>query len=84
MSNLFERIGWADPQFRPRSVGEFFALQLARRLADEANVDQYARLAENHPRDLILRAFARANKKAGGATVANRFEEEIHRSTSNS
>ena len=84
MTNLLDRIGSKESPFRPQSVSEFFALQLARKLDDEANIGRYARLVENHSRDVILRALARAKKKAGGATVANRFEEEIQRLTPNS
>ena len=84
MTHLLDRIGPQGRSFRPRSVSEFFALQLARKLGDEANLSQYARLVENHPRDLILRALARARKKARGATVANRFEQEVQRLTPNS
>ena len=84
MTNLFDRIGFQADSFRPRSVSDFFALQLARKLDDEANVGRYARLAEQHSRELILRAITLARKGPRGRTLANRFEAEIERLTPNS
>ena len=84
MTNLLDRIGPQEGPFRPRSVSEFFALQLAGKLDDEANVGRYARLVENHSSDLILRAFARAKKGSHRRTIADRFEAEIQRLTPNS
>ena len=84
MHTLLGQIGTPEGPFRPRSVTEFFALQLARKLGDEANFEQYRRVGENYPRDLILRAFTRARKRSNGAFLAQRFEEEIRRLNSRS
>ena len=82
MHTLLSRIGTPESPFRPRSVTEFFALQLARKLGDEANLEQYLRVGENHSRDLVLRAFARARKRSSGTFLARRFAEEMERLTS--
>ena len=84
MVNLLDRIEPQEGPFRPRSVSEFFALQLAGKLDDEANVGRYARLVESQSRDLVLRAFARAEKGSRHRTIADRFEAEIQRLTPNS
>ncbi len=51
MSDLLDWSGAAIRPFRPQSISEFFALQLARKLDDEANVGRYARFVENHSHD---------------------------------
>ena len=77
MSELLDWSGAAIRPFRPRSISEFFALQLARYLEDEEHLPRYRSVAESHSREQILRAWTRAQTRRNGASAANRFEEEI-------
>ena len=81
MRNILDRV--AQPRtgsFRPKTVSEFFALQLARKLEDIGRLHVYLILVEQHSEDALLQAFKKtanhANKKL---SLADRFWAEIER-----
>jgi hypothetical protein len=47
-------------QFIPSSVDEYFALQLARRLDDDAAVRLYLHYVEHHPSNHLLNIYSKA------------------------
>jgi hypothetical protein len=84
MPNILDRTSSSPKGFRPRTVEEFFALQLARKLADTENLRYYQTLVEQYPRELILQAYRRAEKKRGNATdLCDRFRVELKKLAEN-
>ena len=79
MSPILDRLGFAENRFRPRSVSEFFALQLAYCLDSPDRLGIYLRLAEGHTRDEIMTALARARKHQNGIPPPVRFEHELQK-----
>jgi len=81
MRHILDR--FAQPRvgsFRPKTVSEFFALQLARKLEDVERLYTYLILVEHHSEDSLLQAFKKtlnhANKKL---RLAERFHAELER-----
>jgi len=79
MPRILDRLGSADVRFRPRSVSEFFALQLARRLDSPERLGLYLRLVESHTRDEVLTALVRAGKHPNGIPLPVRVEHELQK-----
>jgi hypothetical protein len=81
MRNILDRV--AQPRagsFRPKTVSEFFALQLARKLEDIERLQIYLILVEQHSEDTLLQAFRRTVNHANGKLkLAERFHAEIER-----
>ncbi len=68
----------------PKSVPEFLAYQLARRLDDDANRSRYVALTKQFTLDFLLESYRTAD--VGSATIADRrrfFWEIIGRSSPN-
>ena len=78
MSKILDHVAESYRKFRPQTPQEFFALQLTKKLADEAHLRNYLKMVERHPQQLLLRAFNRAvsGSKVRGA-LADRFHAEL-------
>jgi len=79
MRNILDRV--AHPStgcFRPKTVSEFFALQLARKLEDVERLHTYLVLVWTYSEDSLLQAFKKTvnhtNKKL---RLAERFHAEL-------
>lgn len=79
MSSILDDPGSPEVRFRPRSISEFFALQLARQLGSLHRLGIYLTLVERHGRSEILTALARARKHTNGTQLKDRFEQELQR-----
>jgi len=58
MSDILDRIAHAENHFRPQTVSEFFALQLARKLEDTSRVRHYLNLVGQYSVPVICEVFA--------------------------
>ena len=66
--------------FRPKTVSEFFALQLARKLDDVERLHTYLILVEHHSEDSLLQAFKKTfNHPSQKLSLAERFHAELER-----
>jgi hypothetical protein len=82
MTDILDRVGASSKHFRPGSITDFFALQLARKLGDVARLRDYLILTQQHPQQWLLQAFRTAAKRLDGpGTLAERFEAELRRLT---
>jgi hypothetical protein len=80
MTDILDRVGESSGHFRPGSITDFFALQLARKLGDVERLHNYLSLTEQHPQPWLLQAFRTAAKRPDGpGTLAERFEAELRR-----
>ena len=61
-------------QFTPRSAEEYFALQLARRLSDEAAVKLYLHYVEHHSPNHLLHIF---HQVKAHPDAAHRFHSSL-------
>lgn len=57
---ILEQYSAEDRVFVPSSINEFVALQLAKRLQDEANLRLYLYQVDRHGIDVIFRLYAKA------------------------
>ena len=80
MSQILDQLARQVDGFRPKSVREVFALQLARKLDDVQDVRRYVLLVDQHPQDMILQAYRRAvgAPRIDGSPAA-RFLDELER-----
>jgi hypothetical protein len=82
MVSILDRVaGQRYNQFRPRTVPEFFALQLARRLGDAEAAPHYVELVGERSEEGLLVAYRRtvATSKQGGETLARNFHTALDR-----
>ena len=79
MSSILDQVGADETQFRPRSISEFFGLQLARKLESLDRLRLYLTLVERHGRAEILLALTRARKRSNGVHMADRFKQELNK-----
>jgi hypothetical protein len=77
MIRILDRMARASGRFRPKTAGEFFALQLARKLKDAENFQTYLILAERHPEELLLQAYRHALCHGQKSFLAQRFREKL-------
>ena len=78
MRSILSHIAVTSGHLRPKSIGEVFALQLARQLDDVDSWQKYVRLSERYSQDLLLRAFKHSFKLQGTkATLADRFQTQL-------
>lgn len=66
MNSILDQLAQTQ-QFIPATAGEFLALQLAKRLDDEAAIAQYLHYVEHHPVPHLLQQFHRAKRAANPA-----------------
>jgi bacterioferritin (cytochrome b1) len=76
MSNILDRFADVEGHFRPQTVSEFFALQLARKLDDTSRLRHYLNLVGQHSEPVICEAFASAKAKPEEPLAAS-FEIEL-------
>ncbi len=81
MSGILDRVAAARRGFRPETPQEFFALQLARKLADEASVRSYVTLANQFSEDTLTQVYREAMGHGLGSDLAERFRVELNRLT---
>jgi len=80
MPHVLDRMVRPMGHFRPKTITEFFALQLARKLDDLANLQTHLVLAEHHSEQLLVRAFRRAvNDQGRMGSLSERFQAERER-----
>lgn len=80
MSDILGRFAQSESHFRPQTVSEFIALQLARKLDDTSRVRHYVGLMERHAQPFISRAFANARQRPEDP-IADRFHRELQQLT---
>lgn len=73
MSNSLSQV-MTPEQFSPTSVEEYLALQLAKRLRDEAAIERYIRYAEHHPAVHLVHLFHRVK---GQSDPADAFHSSL-------
>ncbi len=79
MINILDRMTSERSSFRPETTRDYFALQLARKLNDLANVHSYVLLADAYPEDFLIRVYRDTLDKGLGAGMAERFRIELRR-----
>lgn len=80
MPHVLDQMAGSSGYFRPKTATEFFALQLARKLNDTANLQRYLALVERHSESLLLQAFRKAvNGQGRRQGLAERFQAEVKR-----
>lgn len=79
MTPILDRFMSRPAAFRPKSVSDLFALQLARRLNDAAGVGDYAQLASQHSRARLLVALRRAIKSGDRLHLSERFHLQLEK-----
>lgn len=80
MSQILDQLARQANVFRPKSVREVFALQLARKLDDAGGVRRYVLLVDQHPQEIILQAYRRAVcSPSNDGSPASRFLGELER-----
>lgn len=69
----------ANPKaFRPETISEYLALQLARKLFDADLVWRYRSLFDRHPLPLILQALSTVqSRRFAGRALIQAFEQEL-------
>ena len=86
MPNILDRVAaqrYSD--FRPQTVQEFFALQLARKLGDSVAVRHYQELVAEHSEESLLVAYRRALAATGQqqGSLARNFHTALNRVNGN-
>lgn len=83
MLHILKHVARFEAEFRPKTLSEFFALQLARELNDVAELRTYLSLVERHSQELLGRACKNTTQQTGRtAGLAQRFQHELIRLTS--
>ena len=77
MTNILNTVARQVSKFVPSNPTQYIAMQVARRLSDEAALRHYLVLFEHHPEDLLLQVFRRcaANHKLTGTEFMRTFRE---------
>ena len=83
MTHILDRFVPAATSFQPKTLQEFFALQLARKLDDRPAIHHYVSLADRYSEGQLLCAYQRAKRAEGNIDLARRFHVEIERTRSN-
>jgi hypothetical protein len=78
MSNILDQMAGPIVSFRPKTLADYFALQLSRHLNDTANLRDYLVLVEREVQTVILQAYRRAIE-GGNSSLAARFQSELLR-----
>ena len=60
MSDILDRVANGGNHFRPQTVSEFLALQLARKLGDTPQIRHYLTIVGQYSEPMICEAFANA------------------------
>jgi len=81
MPEILDLVAVSPVRFRPRTVREFFAIQLARKLGDQAQLRKYLLLVEQCPQDIILRAFRKVASQDQINNASGQFSGELERLT---
>jgi hypothetical protein len=79
MHNILDRFVLPATSFQPKTLSEFFASHLARKLNDAAAIRHYVSLADNHSEGQLLCAYRRAKRTEGNVDLARRFNLELER-----
>ena len=79
MPSILDRMATPLREFRPETTQEFFALQLARKLKDTANVRSYVALTERFSEETLIEAYREALSNQLGEGLAERFQLELRR-----
>jgi hypothetical protein len=82
MSHILDRVATSSNGFRPATVREYFALQLAEKLFDIQRLRMYVNLTDRHSEETLLQAF-RKSAEDGSDAKAQRFHEELKALTRN-
>lgn len=83
MTDILQSVQSRTVRFRPQSARELYALRLAARLSDLANLRQYLALANTYSLDALTEAYWRTLRASGPSTGAfERFAASISASLS--
>ena len=78
MNGILDSVIASSQAFRPQSVVEYIALQLAKKLGDTDQLWNYLSLFERHSLQVILEAFASAQEsRLTGKELITVFEESL-------
>lgn len=84
MLNILDSMRPKTRSFRPQTLGEYLALQLARRLGDSDLVWKYRSLFDQHPLTDVAEAFSNAqSRRLAGGPLIQAFDEELSALTTN-
>ena len=74
---ILQRLEARQP-FRPATVDEFFALQLARKLNDTARVKQYCFILSRTPFPQILTVYGQIHRSSSEVPASDRLLRQFH------
>ena len=78
MNGILDSVIASSQAFRPQSVVEYIALQLAKKLGDPGRLWKYVSLFDHHPTHLIAEAFISAQASGlAGKELITAFEEQL-------
>jgi hypothetical protein len=83
MNGILDRFVAPRTSFQVRTLQEFFALRLARKLDDAPAVRHYVSLADTYPEAQLLCAYRKARRAEGPVDLGRRFHVELERTHSN-
>lgn len=78
-TSILDKFTTPGSAFRARSLGEVFALRLARKLQDEVAVSHYANLAEQHTVGRLLLAYRSTLRIGHCGDLGRRFHAQLAR-----
>lgn len=77
---ILEQVARPSVAFRPKTVREFLALQLARKLGDAENASKYVHALGLCSEELVLRSYHRTLGRSNGSMKpADHFFAELER-----
>ena len=79
MNHILDQFVLPTASFQPKTLQEFFASHLARKLDDCPAIRHYVSLADNHSEGQLLCAYRRAKRTEGNLDLARRFNIELER-----
>jgi hypothetical protein len=83
MNHILDRFVVPGTSFQPKTLSEFFASHLARKLNDTHAIRHYVALADSHSEGQLLCAYRRAKRTEANIDLARRFHIELERIHSN-
>lgn len=78
MHGILDSVMAKAQAFRPESVTEYTALQMAKKLSDTGRLSKYVSLFDHHDLSLILEGFINVQSRdLAGEELRTAFEEEL-------
>ena len=78
MNGILDSVLAKSKSFRPQSLTEYTALQLAKKLGNTGSLSQYVSLFDHHDPSLIREAFINVQSRdLAGEELRTAFDEEL-------